>query len=97
MEEATAWAPPAYPLVGDGLVFGGRSAHQRAVTEQDTIDLLLRKGAAVAVLLQQAAGGANGNGAQEFLAALDVARKVPKGACTQGMWCGMQALHTHAV
>ena len=24
--EAATWAPPAYPLVGDGLAFGGRSA-----------------------------------------------------------------------
>ena len=80
MEEANTWAPPAYPLVGDGLVFGGRSARHRAVVEKDTVHLLLRKGAAVAVLLQQAAGGANGNGAQEFLAALDVLVGVVSGA-----------------
>ena len=79
MEEATAWAPPAYPLVGDGLVFGGRSAHQRAVTEQDTIDLLLRKGAAIDKL-QQAAAGAASSSAQEFLAALEVLASVINGA-----------------
>ena len=78
MEEATAWAPPAYPLVGDGLVFGGRSAHQRAVTEQDTIDLLLRKGAAIDKL-QQAAAGAASSSAQEFLAALEVLASVLNG------------------
>ena len=79
MEEATAWAPPAYPLVGDGLVFGGRSAHQGAVTEQDTIDLLLRKGAAIDKL-QQAAAGAASSSAQEFLAALEVLASVINGA-----------------
>ena len=49
------------------LVFGGRSAHHRAVADQDTIDLLLRKGAAIDKL-QQAAADTPSNDAQEFLA-----------------------------
>ena len=79
MEEATAWGPPAYPLVGDGLVLARRSAHLRAVADQDTIDLLLRKGAAIDKL-QQAAAGAASSSAQEFLAALEVLASVINGA-----------------
>ena len=79
MEEATAWAPPAYPLVDDGLVFGARSAHHRAVAEQDTIDLLLRRGAAIDKL-QEAAAGSGNSDAQRFLGALEVLASVLNGA-----------------
>ena len=71
--EAAAWAPPAYPLAGDGLKLGGRSARSRGAVDRDTIDLLLGRGPVVDALR---AGGA---GCAAFLAALDTLRRVFRG------------------
>ena len=71
--EAAAWAPPAYPLVGDGLKLGSRSANTRATTDRDILDLLLGKGNVVEALCSPGAG------AGAFLAALGVLRGIFRG------------------
>ena len=40
MEEATAWAPPAYPLVGDGLVFGASALAGMGLCPHDRVVVL---------------------------------------------------------
>ena len=76
--EAAAWAPPAYPLDGDGLKLGGRSARTRAAIDSDVVDMLLGKGEVMDALCrsQRAGAGGAGAGCDAFLAAFGVLRGV---------------------
>ena len=72
-DEAAAWAPPAYPLFGDGLLLGGTLARQKQTLDSRTLELLRGEGAVVDKLSSGASGGA------AFLAAFDVLRQVING------------------
>ena len=72
-DEAAAWAPPAYPLFGDGLLLGGTLARQKQTLDSRTLELLRGEGAVVDKLSSGASGGA------AFLAAFGVLRQVING------------------
>ena len=57
-DEAAAWAPPAYPLFGDGLLLGGTLARQKQTLDSRTLELLRGEGAVVDKLRSGASGGA---------------------------------------
>ena len=57
-DEAAAWAPPAYPLFGDGLLLGGTLARQKQTLDSRTLELLRGEGAVVDKLSSGASGGA---------------------------------------